>query len=162
MDATSRRSSAFFSKITVPVAVSARIADGVVSVIGVPDSRGCAACAVGRKIISIQHVSAQSRLPVCIACSSSKMRVCPHCIGGSRRLCRGISPLRRRQGGFPIAPLTPSVPKLSGFAHVGSDRRCMPFGNNVKRAPRRLSLRSARESGFTCSPSGARPAQSGA
>ena len=83
-------------------------------VIGVPDSRGCAACTVGRKIISIQHVSAQSRLPVCIACSSSKMRVCPHCIGGSRRLCRGISPLRRRQGDnenrrmSPVAPLTPS------------------------------------------------------
>ena len=34
MDATSRLSSAFFSKITAPVAVSARMAAGDVSVIG--------------------------------------------------------------------------------------------------------------------------------
>ena len=31
----------------------------------------------------------------------------------------GISPLRRRQGGFPIAPLTPSVPQLLGLSAAG-------------------------------------------
>ena len=31
----------------------------------------------------------------------------------------GISPLRRRQGGFPIAPLTPSAPPLLGLSAAG-------------------------------------------
>ena len=31
----------------------------------------------------------------------------------------GVSPLRRRQGGFPIAPLTPSAPPLLGLSAAG-------------------------------------------
>ena len=34
----------------------------------------------------------------------------------------GISPLRRRGGGFPIAPSTPSAPTLLGVTHVVSSR----------------------------------------
>ena len=43
-----------------------------------------------------------------------------------RRFCpQRVSPLRRRVGGFPVAPDTPSAPSLLGLAHVGDSRRSL-------------------------------------
>ena len=46
-DATSRSSSAFFSKITVPVEVSAKMTEGDVTSTGVPLSKGAARVIAG-------------------------------------------------------------------------------------------------------------------
>ena len=59
--------------------------------------------------------------------------------------CAGISPLRRRRGGFPIAPSTPSAPPLLGLSaaslfllHGESPLRRRPKGNENRRSLRSL------------------------
>ena len=59
--------------------------------------------------------------------------------------CAGISPLRRRRGGFPIAPSPPSAPPLLGLSaallfwlHGESPLRRRPKGNENRRSLRSL------------------------
>ena len=71
------------------------------------EARECWLYDEGQKKANVMKADARGLSSVSLAADSS---LCGGSLWGKRVCGRGISPLRRRGGGFPIAPATPSAP----------------------------------------------------